>query len=240
VYRPYLQFIYLNNAYHFYSPEPGPANLIWACVEYSDGSKRWFKMPKRPQDLKDPLAIEYYRRLSLTEQLNLLMPPQMLNQVDMTESRRRRAAYLNHIPAHTDFPMDAQYREPIDWVRRSLLPSYARYLARTLAKDGVEVTGVRIYRVEHQIMVPKLFAAGTNPYDPITYLPYYQGKYDKDGNLLDPEDPMLFWLVPIMGKPKSNAPPDLARTALEAREYYDTVDFVKVHAGSNHEEGDAQ
>ena len=29
VYRPYLQFVYLNNAYHFYSPEPGPPSFMW-------------------------------------------------------------------------------------------------------------------------------------------------------------------------------------------------------------------
>src|SRR5207244_2073818 len=34
VYRPYLFFLWMNNAYHFYSPEPGPANLMWFCIEY--------------------------------------------------------------------------------------------------------------------------------------------------------------------------------------------------------------
>src|SRR5262249_24279780 len=29
VYRPYLQFAYLNNAYQFYSPDPGPASELW-------------------------------------------------------------------------------------------------------------------------------------------------------------------------------------------------------------------
>ncbi len=27
IYQPYLEFMYLNNAYHFYSPEPGPGQL---------------------------------------------------------------------------------------------------------------------------------------------------------------------------------------------------------------------
>ena len=33
-YRPYLQFAYLNNAYHFYSPQPGPASEVWFCIKY--------------------------------------------------------------------------------------------------------------------------------------------------------------------------------------------------------------
>ena len=35
----------------------------------------------------------------------------------------------------------------------------------------------------------------------------YQGQYDVDGRLMDPEDPFLFWCLPIMrktpGDPKS-------------------------------------
>ena len=27
--RPYLQLTVLNNGYHFYAPEPGPAALVW-------------------------------------------------------------------------------------------------------------------------------------------------------------------------------------------------------------------
>jgi hypothetical protein len=239
VYRPYLQFMYLNNAYHFYSPEPGPANLMWACIYYSDGSTHWVKMPRRPYDIKDPLAIEYYRRLSLTEQLNMSVPLALINPADLQEAVRRRAAYLNHIPKHTDSALEAQYRMPIEMIRRDLLPCYSRFLALHHAKEGAEVTGIRLYRVEHQIIAPKQYAHGANPYDPITYMPYYLGKYDKDGNLTDADDPMLYWLVPIIGKPKASAPPDLSRPALEAREFYDTHDFVKQHAGSNHEEGDA-
>src|SRR5262249_22093471 len=38
-YRPYLQFMYLNNAYHFYSPEPGPATQLWFRVSYEPTDK---------------------------------------------------------------------------------------------------------------------------------------------------------------------------------------------------------
>src|SRR5262249_16731598 len=69
-FRPYLNFVYLNNAYHFYSPEPGPATLIFARIEYEDGSSFWEKIPNRKEHVKDPLLIEYYRRLSLVEAVN--------------------------------------------------------------------------------------------------------------------------------------------------------------------------
>jgi hypothetical protein len=33
-YRPYLEFVCINNAYHFYSPEPGPPTLLWFKLNY--------------------------------------------------------------------------------------------------------------------------------------------------------------------------------------------------------------
>jgi hypothetical protein len=65
--EPYLQFVYLRNAYHFYAPEPGPASLVWFRVEYADNSARWIYLPERknPHHAPDPLAQEYTRRLSI-------------------------------------------------------------------------------------------------------------------------------------------------------------------------------
>ncbi len=45
VYRPYLQFFYLNNAYHFYSPEPGPPVLVWFRIDYTDNKSMWYRIP---------------------------------------------------------------------------------------------------------------------------------------------------------------------------------------------------
>lgn len=92
-YRPYLQFIFLNNAYHFYAPEPGPSSYIWFRLEYElppdeNGKSQlawwWESVPK----VKDngspdyPTALQYQRRLAMTDQASqmdtnsipLLMP----------------------------------------------------------------------------------------------------------------------------------------------------------------------
>src|SRR6266851_4104645 len=89
LFRPYSQSTYLINAYHFYSPDPGPASQVWFCISYDDGevskdgkrgegSVRWHKLPRRPEDMTDPLALEYYRRLSLTQQMEQLQPFQSI------------------------------------------------------------------------------------------------------------------------------------------------------------------
>src|SRR5262245_17326496 len=69
LFRPHLEFCYTNNAYQFYSPEPGPANILWFCILGQDGGFRWVKVPDQ-LDVYDPLSVEYYRRLSITERAN--------------------------------------------------------------------------------------------------------------------------------------------------------------------------
>ncbi|HEY1859897.1 MAG TPA: hypothetical protein VGG61_06065, partial [Gemmataceae bacterium] len=76
--RPYLQFMYLNNAYHFYSPEPGPACQLWFYIKFEDDSGEWLKIPKR-EDYAT--RQEYQRLLSVTENANQMIqqPPPMLS-----------------------------------------------------------------------------------------------------------------------------------------------------------------
>ena len=66
VYNPYLQFIYQRNAYHFYSPDPGPASVLVFMLKTETGTDpvtgskqyktEWVVIPKRPADVRDPLG----------------------------------------------------------------------------------------------------------------------------------------------------------------------------------------
>jgi hypothetical protein len=73
LYRPYLQFMYLNNAYHFYAPEPGPSCFLWFRVEYQNdaGDTRysWDEYPKIKDDGTPdyPFSVLYQRRLAMTD-----------------------------------------------------------------------------------------------------------------------------------------------------------------------------
>jgi hypothetical protein len=73
-YRPYLGFMYLNNAYHFYSPEPGPATLMWSYVIYEkektgELAGEWVKLPDRDAS---PITLHFQRLLALTDSINQL------------------------------------------------------------------------------------------------------------------------------------------------------------------------
>jgi hypothetical protein len=87
------------------------------------------------------------------------------------------------------------------------------------------VSGVHLFRVEHRVVNPNQFleyenetfkrigernptrgidpkTGGYTPNHPVTYLPYYLGKYDPAGRLTNPEDPLLYWLVPVVARDK--------------------------------------
>src|SRR5262249_7199499 len=64
VYRPYLSFLYMTNAYHFYSPEPGSPGLMASAVRSSDDHLEWIWLPDRQ---RSPVAMHYQRMLALPE-----------------------------------------------------------------------------------------------------------------------------------------------------------------------------
>lgn len=255
VYRPYLQFVYLNNAYHFYSPEPGPSNLLWARLEYEpdpDGTKysRWVKIPELDDDgrvvdydalgnLRRYPKVEFTRRLSLVESISSPGPsPDPATLTDF-QHRRMLAGQAMNIPIHPAMLVPMQYREP-HTTAKIWLASYARHIARTYKhkdKPEKEVTGVKMYRVSHQIIMPTEFGKkkrGIN--DPSTYHPYYLGEYDRDGKIKpeccrivynaekrkyeEERDPFLYWLIPIV--PVMTDPNDYS---------YPVKNYLKVHAG---------
>lgn len=244
VYRPYLQCLYLTNAYHFYSPEPGPASQVWFFIKYKPdangvASAVWYKFPRRPQDMTDPLMLSYYRRLSLTMRLEDYVPNPIITD-QMKKARVLAAQGENGIPLHFEYmPLERQYRMPTDATRDMVLPSFVRHVARRpdlQHPDGkTPIESIKVYRVEHRILVPTLLEVGMRPYDPTTYLPYYLGEFDPvTGDLLDPGDPLLYWMVPIIYAPnpaRGDIPP--WHTPRKNPEDFILIDGVRRHTGGS-------
>src|SRR6185437_6682214 len=90
-----------------------------------------------------------------------------------------------------------QYSEPIEF-SRMLIASFARHIAHSYSEPANPVKAVRVYRVVHKMMSPCELSEGKDPLDQTSFLPFYMGKYDPNGKILDPEDPFLFWHVPIV------------------------------------------
>jgi hypothetical protein len=241
---PYLSFLYMRNAYHFYSPEPGPASLLVCLLQYeldeADANGRpktvheWVMLPRRDEHMKDPLAQTYCRRLSITEMVSAAMPGMAtgtnFEKLDVYQ-RRQRAGIVAAGGAKEPIPLvttldesaDLQYRVPQSHITRYLLPSYAAHLADEFSGPGRKVASVKIYRFEHRITPTAEFARGRNPFHPTTYRPYYYGEFDATGKLLNPQDEMLYWLIPVAPKRGGASPADP-----DKRDY---TDYLSKHAG---------
>jgi hypothetical protein len=151
--------------------------------------------------------------------------------------KRRRlimAQVPEGIPINPEIlPLEMQYRMPGANVRDFVLPSYVQHIANVKVlqhPDGVPIASIRVYLVVHNILVPYGLQNGTSPYDPVTYLPFYFGEYDASGKLLDPGNPLLYWLIPIIYEPKPGAKPWY--TPKTNPEEYRLIDGVKRHNGN--------
>jgi len=260
VYLPYFRFMYLGNAYHFYSPDPGPASHLFFLVEGEidepaepdpktgqvptnpDGTPQrkkrseWIDLPRRDLHYRDPLGLSYYRRLSITELVSYSAPPTpSWERTQAIQNRRNNELGLtNRVPipgsiVGNDIDM-SQYRPPQLDIRRHIHPSYARHIAieysgpRKIAEGKVvnfEIRSVKMFQVEHRIInasdflpvtpqgdssaTPPAFrlqaSKGANPFSRTLYLPYYLGEFDRDGKLTSPNDPLLYWMLPVLRDP---------------------------------------
>jgi hypothetical protein len=225
VFRPHLEFCYSNNAYQFYSPEPGPANLLWFCIQADDvPAPYWIKIPDTKTEVYDPLGSEYYRRLSITERAN--GNEQLPNGPPAESLVRRNDAVAMGIPMHPDAVPAMQFRMP-DENSRQFLASYARHVAKIEAAKhpGRQIKSIKVYLTQHMLLKPKQYADHEDPYDKSSYLPFFVGEYDADGKLVNPFDNMLFWVVPII-KTKSIDP----ATGNQVVQYQN---YMIGHAGSD-------
>jgi hypothetical protein len=193
---PYLQVAYLTNAYHFYSPQPGPATVLWFFITYDDGSAQWYKIPLR-EDY--PLGVEYQRRLSITEYASGGVEASVTPPAELT-LRRYKAGQLDGIPMHKLLTETQQFGLPTLYTKL-VLESYARRVAHAIphpTDPARRAVSVKIYRLYHNFLRPDDVAEGRDPLDKDFYLPFFMGEYDPDGKLKYPGDPYLYWVIPSM------------------------------------------
>jgi hypothetical protein len=234
-YRPYSSFMYLNNAYHFYSPEPGPPTLMWFYVKYSDKSGRWIKLPSKNDS---PVKMHYQRLLALTESINVINHNTPPNYNDLASARRLAGKlYTPEIPLPFQAQPGVAYQAPEDY-SRTLVCAYARYVAKHWAHpdDNPEATvkTVKVYRLIHQLITPLQLAEGMSPDDEVLDLPYFMGEYLPSGQIVDDHDPFLYFWIPIVREPEGGEGEDPRNSKLVLKNY------LEVHAAGRPNEEEAQ
>jgi len=240
VYNPYLQFLYLRNAYHFYSPEPGPASVLVFLLKTETGNTdpltgkkeyktKWVVSPTRPTNVRDPLGLGYYRLLSINEQtargsVGLATPSDQVEKEEMLTRRRMLQAWIPFHPADSQL---YQYRLPNSDVARYILPSYGSHVIvwNTPDTETAARTTVKIYRLEHRDLPPDQLSSGYSPYHPATYRPYFLGEFDVYGRLVDPREKFLYWMIPIIPWQVQPLPNNPSNPYMK-----DYTDYLSVHA----------
>jgi len=238
LYRPYLQFTNLDNAYNFFCPDPGPAFELWFCIYYADRPPEWVIVPRRA-DSFDPLFSSYYRRIKIPEMAGQGYEPGFILQSEAISIRSERDAVM--IPRHPEQVANRQFRIPNNFVQRMLIPSYVQHVAAD--HDPAAIRGISVYVVTHDYTTPEQFVAARDaksqtprritPDDPSTYLPFYLGSYQADGRLLPGPDGLRWWMIPITAKPGAAPPPVYFREMKKADYVNFFNDFVEIHAGSD-------
>lgn len=195
VYRPYLQFVYLNNAYHFYSPEPGPPSFMWYRLDYADGERRWLRFP---DDMRSPIRAHFQRLLSIGESANQPSGREP-DQIRVEDVHQRIGQMLRMPDLPRDFIVPVAWREPAPNTR-ILLGSYARSVAKRFPvsdKSGSELLEIRLWRVVHSIIGPEQFSRGLDPSARKYFVTAYQGLFDASGlvKTADPDEPLKYWLL---------------------------------------------
>lgn len=195
LYRPYLQFVYLNNAYHFYSPEPGPPSFMWYRIDYADGERRWLRYP---DDMRSPVRMHFQRLLSIGESANQPSGREP-DQLRAEEIHQRIGQMLRMPELPRDFFVPVAWRDPAPNTR-ILLGSYVRSVGERFPKSdksGADILEIRLWRVVHSIIGPEQFSRGVNPSERKFFVTCYQGLFDKSGTVraADPDEPLKFWLL---------------------------------------------
>ncbi|MBX7106731.1 MAG: hypothetical protein K1X57_21835, partial [Gemmataceae bacterium] len=219
IFRPHLIFTYINNAYQFYSPEPGPASLLWFCIEFDDGHKEWLKIPRKPETYLDPLAVEFFRRLSITTGATPIGSGTVSTSLVQRRSVRTDIPFY---PGTSPMELQFQYSLPDEYMKRTIA-SYARHVAHEYGAD--RVVSVKVYRVLHRMLTQQQFAKGVDPFHKASYMPFFMGDFSADGVLKNPDDGLLYWLIPIV---------PLDKSLEQGQKEEPRVDnFIEKHAGSD-------
>ncbi len=176
-YRPYLEFFNINNAYRFYSPEPGPANHYWFHVIFKSGpapddlQAMWFKLPETDDQFQSlqTVGLQYQRLLAFAQNAETYEPPEpaelpwavferTYNSPGKKEAwsenlkdLEKKPRWMMAVPFHPTMPLDQQYRKP---THSSMIfcESFCRHLghvAKYPEHPDWPIERIRVYRVLH-------------------------------------------------------------------------------------------
>lgn len=157
--QPYLEFTFLNNAYRFFSPNPGAPTVLWFRIQDQDRTVRWVEVPG-PCD--SWARVAYQRRLNFTVLLGQHLAP------DPAQEGKRRFSSMGQIC--------------LESCVRHVAHAHPR-----LQADGsvAPMKSIGVYCVQHTVITPEQVRAGWEQIDLRTYHATFVGAFTPEGERVD-------------------------------------------------------
>jgi hypothetical protein len=221
--------MYLQSNYQFFSHLSNEYPLLWFRLDYQDDRQEWLRVPDAA---RVPSLVEFDRERSLANYLalDLMREQDTLDWSQRVLKRNQDAAALHPplppLPATIfDFETPMAFAFPGVAVRKTVA-SFIRHVALTKPRlaNGASLKSIRLYLVFHRVMRPLEMIEGSMPDEPRFYLPYFIGDFSLKGELLDPEDGLIGFALPIFPTVGIDAEfPGASRRS--------EIDFFLLHSG---------
>lgn len=171
-YRPYLKTMWLDNAYRFYAPDPGPTEVIWYHLQYNDGSTRWTQVPRRE---------DFYFRMPFQRHMSIALLGSMMNEQQPVAAKDDPASVASMLVNNR--PVMRTVLTPVGEV---FFRSYARHVARMEMKHPVtqaELISLDCYLIKYLIRSPFDMRSNIDMYDPRMLNIQFVATFSPDGVL---------------------------------------------------------
>jgi len=233
VFRHYLPPIHMEESYQYYTDGAVPSSLLWMCIDFTSGDSRWFMLPRKQADWRDPMGLSFQRRWVLAAKLD--MPTNMPPSDDQVRGRYRMSSGPTAIPFHPEISIPQQYRCQSQLARETFISSCIRHVCHE-PNYGIRggdrvIRSIKVYLVLH--FAPQPESIQFRGFDsPELYHPYYVGEFDAAGNELNINDPLRDWLIPIFYTPKDRDVPAEHNPHTHPDEFV-LFDGLKLHSNSD-------
>jgi len=176
-FRPYLKTMWLDNAYRFYAPDPGPTDVLWYHLRYEDGSTRWTQVPRRE---------DFYFRMPFQRHMSIALLASMMMEQEPVSAKDDSASLARILVSN----------QPV--MRTVLTPggeiffrSYARHVGRTEKKhpmSGAALVSMECYLVKYLIRSPFDMRMNVDMYDPRMLRIYLVAIFTPEGLICSPQE----------------------------------------------------
>lgn len=177
LYRPYLKTMWLDNAYRFYAPDPGPTEVFWYKLHYQDGTTRWTQVPRRE---------DFYLRMPFQRHMSIaLLGSMMVEQEPVPPTDN--AASVASVLVNNQTAM----RTVLTPMGQIFLRSYARHIASVEKEHPAShspLAYMDCYLVKYLIRSPLEMRFNLDMYDPRMLRIQYVAAFTPDGLIANHKD----------------------------------------------------